>query len=149
MTLFQVYFKDLKLIVVLRSLPNLEQTGPLHMSPVDMAGPLAVTNVTDLLGSYENFQPGFRDDKRPKTSCDAKFEKKSKHGETQSYKFRPIITLATLVAVSLMSNGMLMMWKIQKAKQDDAEFIRKLHPGNRAEVFIWQNFQPTLITRSS
>ena len=63
--------------------------------------------------------------------------------------FRPIITLATLVAVSLMSNGMLMMWKIQKAKQDDAEFIRKLHPGNRAELFIWQNFQPTLITRSS
>ena len=45
MTLFQVYFKDLKLIVVLRPLPNLEQTGPLHMSPVDRAGPLTVTNV--------------------------------------------------------------------------------------------------------
>ena len=45
MTLFQVYFKDMKLIVVLRSLPNLEQTGPLHMSPVDRAGPLTVTNV--------------------------------------------------------------------------------------------------------
>ena len=45
MTLFQVYFKDLKLIVVLRSLPNLEQTRPLHMSPVDRAGPLTGTNV--------------------------------------------------------------------------------------------------------
>ena len=58
------------------------------------------------------------------------FEKQSKHGETQSYKFRPVITLATLdlVAVSLMSNGMLMMWKIQQAKQDDAEFIRKINP---------------------
>ena len=39
-----------------------------------------------------------------------------------------IITLATLVAVSLMSNGMLVMWKIQQAKQDDAEFIRKINP---------------------
>ena len=36
--------------------------------------------------------------------------------------------LATLVAVSLMSNGMLMMWKIQQAKQDDAKFIRKINP---------------------
>ena len=26
--------------------------------------------------------------------------------------------------------------------QDDAELIRRIHPGNRAEVFIWQNFQP-------
>ena len=63
------------------------------MSPVDWAG---------RLGSYEKFQPGLRDEKRPKTSCGAKFEKQSKHGETryitwrntlyymakQSYKFR-------------------------------------------------------------
>ena len=41
---FQVYFKELKLIVVLRSLPNLEQTGPLHMSPVDR-DPLTGTNL--------------------------------------------------------------------------------------------------------
>ena len=54
--------------------------------------------------------------------------KLSRYGETQSYKFRPIITLATLVAVSLMSNGMLMMWKIQQGKQDDAKFIRKINP---------------------
>ena len=54
--------------------------------------------------------------------------KLSRHGETQSYnKFRPIITLATLVTVSLMSNGMLMMWKIQQGKQDDAEFIRNIN----------------------
>ena len=56
--------------------------------------------------------------------------------------FTPIIALATLIAVSLQLNEMLMMWKIQQAMQDDAELIRRIHPGNRAEVFIWQNFQP-------
>ena len=55
------------------------------MSPVDRAGSLTGTNFT--LGSYEKFQPGFRDEKRPKTSCGAKFEKQSKHGETQNYNF--------------------------------------------------------------
>ena len=58
----------------------------------------------------------------------AKPEKQSKHGKTQSYKVRPIISLATVITVSQMSNGMLIMWKIHKAKQDDAEFIRKLLP---------------------
>ena len=38
--------------------------GPLHMSPVDRAGPLTGKNFT--LGSYEKLQPGFRDEKRPK-----------------------------------------------------------------------------------
>ena len=56
--------------------------------------------------------------------------------------FTPIIALATLIAVSLQLNGMLMMWTIQQAMQDDAEFIRRIHPGTQAEVFIWQNFQP-------
>ena len=41
-------------------------------------------------------------------SSGAKFEKQSKHGET----FAPIIALATLRAVSLQLNGMLIMWKI-------------------------------------
>ena len=40
-----------------------------------------------ILGSYEKFQPGFRDKKRPNTSCGAKFEKQSKHSETQDYNF--------------------------------------------------------------
>ena len=56
------------------------------MIPVDLAGPLTGSKFT--LGSYEKFEPGFRDEKRPKTSCVAKFEKQSKHGETQSYNFR-------------------------------------------------------------
>ena len=52
---------------------------------VDQAGSLTGTNFT--LGSYEKFQPGFRDEKRQKTSCGAKFEKQSKHGETQNHNF--------------------------------------------------------------
>ena len=60
--------------------------GPLHMSPVDRAG--SVTRINFALGSYEKFQPGFRDKKRPKilgTSSGAKFGKQSKHSETQKF----------------------------------------------------------------
>ena len=43
--------------------------------------------------------------------------------------FTPITALATLIAVSLQLNGMVMMWKIQQAMQDDVEFIRsRIHP---------------------
>ena len=39
---------------------------------------------------------------------------------------------------------MLLMWKIQQAMQDDAIRTARIHPavhpGNRDEVFIWQNF---------
>ena len=39
-----------------------------------------------------------------------------------------------------------MMWKIQQAMLDDAIRTARIHsavhPGNRDEVFIWQNFQP-------
>ena len=34
--------------------------------------------------------------------------------------FVPIIALVTLLAVSLQLNGLLMMWKIHQAKQNDA-----------------------------
>ena len=47
-----------------------------------------VTGSNFVLGSYEKFQPGFRDEKRPKIldrSSGAKFEKPSKHGETQKF----------------------------------------------------------------
>ena len=39
-----------------------------------------------------------------------------------------VITFVPIIAVSLLSNGIVMMWKIQQAKQDDAEFIRRIHP---------------------
>ena len=61
-------------------------SGPLHMSPVDRAG--SVTGMNFALGSYEKFQPGFRDEKRSKilgTSSGAKFRKQSKHSETQKF----------------------------------------------------------------
>ena len=35
-----------------------------------------------------------------------------------------------------------MMWKRQQAMQDDAIRTAGIHPGNRDEVFVWQNFQP-------
>ena len=57
------------------------------MNPVDRAG--SVTGMNFALGSYEKFQPGFRDDKRSKileTSSGAKFGKQSKHIETQNFE---------------------------------------------------------------
>ena len=66
---------------------------------------------------------------------------------TKILTFGPILASVTLKAVSLQSNGMLMMWKIQQAIQDDAirtspRIHPAVHPGNWDEVFIWQNFQP-------
>ena len=42
--------------------------------------------------------------------------------------FASFIVLATLIAVSLQLNGMLMIWKIQQTKQDGTELIRRTHP---------------------
>ena len=50
--------------------------GPLHMNPVAWSGQVTGTNFP--LDSYEKFQPGFRDEIRPKTlgtSSGAKFGK--------------------------------------------------------------------------
>ena len=65
---------------------------------------------------------------------------------TKILTFALIIASATLKAVSLQLNGMLMIWKIQQAMQDDvmgaARIHPVVHPGNRAEGFIRKNFQP-------
>ena len=79
-----------------------------------------VTGTNFALGSYKKFQPGFWEMR----SYGAKFKKQSKHGET----FAPIIALVTLRAVSLQFNGMLMMWKIQQAIQDNAIQTTRIHP---------------------
>ena len=43
--------------------------------------------------------------------------------------FSPILALATLIAVSLQLNGMLMMWKIQQAMQGYAiRTAARVHP---------------------
>ena len=72
--------------------------------------------------------------------------KKANMAKHKVITFAPVIALETLIAESLLSNGMLMMWKIQQAKQNNEELIQsknssRFYPGNRAEVFI--NFQPS------
>ena len=109
-----------------------------------------MTGMNFALDSYEKFQPGFRDEKRPKilgTSSGAKFEKQSRHGETKNLTFVPTIASATLKAVSLQLNGMFTISKIQQAMQDDAIQTTRIHPAfilvtGMNEVFIWQNFEP-------
>ena len=116
------------------------------MSPVDPAGPLTGTNFQNFtLGSCEKFHPDFRNEKRPKTGCSSTREEQSKHAK-HKVTFAPVIALATLIAESLLLNGMLMMWKVEQAKQNDVELIQsknssRFYPGNRAQVFI--NFQPS------
>ena len=101
--------------------------GRLHMSPVDRA--------EFCLGFIWKFQPGFWDEKRSKIqgmSSATKFGKQN----TKIISFGPILVSVTLKAVSLQLNGMIMMWKIQQAMQDDAIQMARVHPANRDEVFI-------------
>ena len=95
---------------------------PLHMSPV------TATNFS--LGSYEKFQPGFRDELKANDPGDEfrhKGTKKADMRNTKIITFAPIIAFATLEAVSLQLIAMLMMRKIQQAIQDDAIWAR-IHP---------------------
>ena len=65
---------------------------------------------------------------------------------TKILTFGPTLASVTLNALTLQLNRMLLMWKIQQAMQDGAIRTARIHPavhpGNRDEVFIWQNFQP-------
>ena len=101
---------------------------PLHMSPVDRAGSLTGTNFT--LGSYEKFRfsPVSEMRKGRRRVVARNSRNKANTVKHKIITFTPIIALATLIAVSQQLNGMLMMWKIQQAMQDDAEFIRRIHP---------------------
>ena len=99
------------------------------MSPVDRAGTVTGRNFT--LGSYEKFQLGFRDEKRPKilgTRSGTNYETKQTSWNTKKLTFMPIIASATPKAVSLQLNGMLMMWKIQQVMQDNAIQTTRIHP---------------------
>ena len=86
-----------------------------------------------------------RDEKRSKIWRQIR-ETKQTWRNTKILTFGPILPSVTLKAVSLQLNGMLMMWKIQQAMQDDAIRTARnhpaVHPGNQDEVFIRQNFQP-------
>ena len=43
---------------------NCTHRGPLRVSSVDRADPLTGTNISAWVYNYDNFQPGFRDEKR-------------------------------------------------------------------------------------
>ena len=105
---------------------------------------LAGTNFA--LGSYEKFMPAFQDEKKGQRSWGQVLvrnsRKKARRQNTKLITFAPVIALVTLKIVSLQLNGMLMMWKIQQAMQDDAIQVAIIHQGNRAEMFISENFQP-------
>ena len=116
-------------IETLQSEPDL---GPLHMSPVDRAG--SVTGMNFALGSYEKFQPKIL---RLREFWRQIWETKQTWRKTKILTFGPILPSVTLKTVSLQLNGMLMMWKIQQAMQDDSIRAARIHPGNRDEVFIW------------
>ena len=55
-------------------------------------------------------------------------EAKQTWRNTKAITFKPIIALATLKAVSLQLNGMLMLCKIQQAMRDDAIKAARTHP---------------------
>ena len=93
-----------------------------------------------------NFSPRFPWWKKAKDPRDEFWrqirETKQTYRNTKILTFALIIASATLKSVSLPLNGMLMIWKIQQAMQDDAIPTSRIHPDiypcNRAEVFIWQ-----------
>ena len=86
------------------------------------------------LGSHEKLQPGFWDEKkgrRPGRRALARNSRNKANMAKQKVKtFAPIIALATLLDVSLQSNGMLIMLKIQQAKQDDTIRAAKFIPSS-------------------
>ena len=115
------------------------------MSPVARAGPL--TGIDSALGSYEKFQPGLGDEKRPKIlrrSYSAKFEKQRKQ-ETQRYDFCALRSFGnsySCVTDALELNaydventaGKVRRYRIHSKNSS------RFHHGNLAEVFKWHNF---------
>ena len=56
------------------------------------------------------------------------WDTKQTRWNTKILNFTPIIASATLKAVSLQLNGMLMIWKIKQEMQDDAIRTARIHP---------------------
>lgn len=103
---------------------------------------LAGTNFA--LGSCEKFRLAFQDEKRAKILGRVlvrNSRKKATRRNTKLITFAPVIALVTPKVVSLQLNGMLMMWIIQQAMQEDAIQVAIIYQGNRAEMFISENFQ--------
>ena len=79
-----------------------------------------------------NFRPRFPWWKKAKDPRDEFWrqirETKQTYRNTKILTFALIIASATLKSVSLPLNGMLMIWKIQQAMQDDAIPTSRIHP---------------------
>ena len=126
--------------------------GPLHVSPVNLAGPATGTNFT--LGWYEKFRLSFCGEIRLKIlwmSSGVKFEKQSKCGETQSYNFHAYHSFGNIYSCITAVIKMGCLWCRKYSKQSKTRPSRHalpcFHPGNWAEVFIQQNF-PARFLRS-
>ena len=105
------------------------------MSPARLPGPISPwVHMRNFRSVYEM--------RMPKTSCGAKFEKQSKHGETQSYNFRAYYRFGNSESCITVIKWDAYDEENTASKQDNAEFIRRTHPGNRAELFKWPHFQP-------
>ena len=102
------------------------------MGPVDRAGP--VTGTKQFLGlTWETSARFLRRKKgrRPWRRALARNSRNKANMAKQKVKtFAPVIALATLLAVSLQSNEMLIMLKIQQAKQDDTIRAAKFIPSS-------------------
>ena len=135
--------QDINVEIVTILFPRSQVLGYLHMSPVDLAGPLTGSNFT--LGSHEKFQLGFRDQKKPKASCSAKFEKQSKHGKTQSYNFRAYYSFGNSYSCITF-----VKWDAYDEENMAGKARRcRIHPAfipvNGLKCFfLWKNFPPLL-----
>ena len=105
------------------------------MSPARLPGPISPwVHMRNFRSVYEM--------RMSKTSCGAKFEKQSKHGETQSYNFRAYYRFGNSESCITVIKWDAYDEENTASKQDNAEFIRRTHPGNRDELFKWPHFQP-------
>ena len=133
------------------------------MNPVDRTGPLTRTNFA--LSSFSPFSE-MRNGRRSSGRVLARNQRdKTKMAKRNLViTFAPIMALATLLAVSLQFNGLLMIWKLIRQSKTmpfgppccvmkprchvidhlTQTLLRRIHPGNLDEVFIWQNFPASL-----
>ena len=100
------------------------------MGLVDRAGPVTGTKQFFLGLTWETSARFLRRKKGRRPWRRALARNKANMAKQKVKTFAPIIALATLLAVSLQSNGILIMLKIQQAKQDDIIQAAKFIPSS-------------------
>ena len=102
--------------------------GPLHMRPTD-GDQFRPGWIWEISARFPRWKKAEDTDWRPRV-LGRNSRNKATMTKHKVITFAPIIVLASLIAVSLQLNGMLMMWKIQQGvvKQEDTELIRRTHP---------------------